>query len=66
MQFTENPNTVESERIEFKKGWNGRAEADRFYNFPYKAVEKALANAILCKSLHFLHKKNQFVSTRMP
>lgn len=25
-----------------------RAEADRFYNFPYEAVKEALANAVLC------------------
>ncbi len=29
---------------------NGRAEADRFYNFPYKAVEESLSNAVYHKS----------------
>lgn len=28
----------------------GHAEADRFYNFPYEAVEEALANAVFHKS----------------
>lgn len=29
---------------------NGKAEADRYYNFPYKAVEEALSNAVYHKS----------------
>jgi ATP-dependent DNA helicase RecG len=28
----------------------GRAEADRFFNFPYEALEEALANACQHKS----------------
>ena len=28
----------------------GQAEADRFYNFPFEAVEEALANAVYHKS----------------
>jgi ATP-dependent DNA helicase RecG len=29
---------------------NGKAEADRYYNFPFKAVEEALSNAVYHKS----------------
>lgn len=37
-------NVVEWARIEFKETWN--AEADRFFNYPFAAVEEALSNAV--------------------
>lgn len=29
-----------------------RAESERFYNYPYQALEEAVVNALLCKPLH--------------
>lgn len=40
-------NNVIAEKV---KKISGRAESDRFYNFPYDAVEESLANAVFHKS----------------
>jgi ATP-dependent DNA helicase RecG len=67
-----NKQRIESERIEFKRGWNpasvyrtnilfetvqkvaGRAEAKRFWNYPYEALEEAIVNSLYHRdySLH--------------
>jgi predicted HTH transcriptional regulator len=67
-----NKQRIESERIEFKRGWNpasvyrtnilfetvqkvaGRAEAKRFWNYPYEALEEAVVNSLYHRdySLH--------------
>lgn len=40
---------------------SGRQEAERFWNYPYDAIEEAVVNCILCKHLHKIHYVNNYI-----